>query len=413
MTNLSVKTKNIFRIESLRVENYRVLKNLKLDKLTPITVLLGPNGSGKSTIFDVFNFLSESFNISLRYAWDHRGRGKELKSLGSDGPIIFELKYREGQISPAVTYHLEIDEGLKGPEVVEEWLQWRIGSNGEPFRFMEFKKGVGCAVSGEMPDSDDLKTDTNLRSPDLIAVNALGQLSDYPRIAALREFIKDWHISNLSIDQTRNQSEAGPQERLSSSGDNLPNVIQYFKEQHPEMLEHIFKILRRRIPRLERVDAEPMADGRLLLKIKDMSFDKPVLAKFASDGTMKMLAYLTVLYDPEPPRFIGIEEPENFLHPRLLPELAEECRASSENAQVLITTHSPFLLNSMRAEEVRILFRDENGFTQAVNACDIQGIPELMEAGSALGHLWMEGHFGFGDPFINFGAPKSLKEVNK
>ncbi|HRE19171.1 MAG TPA: AAA family ATPase, partial [Rhodocyclaceae bacterium] len=91
-------------------------------------------------------------------------------------------------------------------------------------------------------------------------------------------------------------------------------------------------MLRERIPRLERVDAEPMQDGRLLLKIKDAPFEQPVLAKFASDGTMKMLAYLTVLYDPEPPRFIGIEEPENFLHPRLLPELAEECRAASDRS---------------------------------------------------------------------------------
>jgi predicted ATPase len=132
-----------------------------------------------------------------------------------------------------------------------------------------------------------------------------------------------------------------------------------------------------------------------------------VLSKFASDGTMKMLAYLTVLYDPEPPRFIGIEEPENFLHPRLLPELAEECRAASENSQLLITSHSPFLLNAMRAEEVRVLYRDEQGFTQAVRASDIQGIPEFIQAGASLGHLWMEGHFGFGDPLTNQGAPRT------
>jgi predicted ATPase len=122
---------------------------------------------------------------------------------------------------------------------------------------------------------------------------------------------------------------------------------------------------------------------------------------------MKMLAYLTVLYDPAPPRFIGIEEPENFLHPRLLPELAEECRAASEFSQLLITSHSPFLLNAMRAEEVRVLYRDEQGFTQAVRACDIQGINEFIRAGASLGHLWMEGHFGFGDPLVNQGAPRT------
>lgn len=404
------KKRGIPRIESLRVENYRALRKVELDNLTPMTVLLGPNGSGKSTIFDVFNFLSECFQFGLRHAWDRRGRGKELKTRGSNGPIVFELKYREQPKEPIITYHLAIDEGAKGPEVVEEWLQWRRGQKGQPFRFLEFRKGVGRAVSGELPDAEDQRKDTTLRSADLIAVNTLGQLAEHPRVAALREFITDWYVSYLSIDSTRNQPEAGPQERLSKGGENLPNVIQYLKEQYPERLEHIFSVLRARIPRLERVEAEPMPDGRLLLQIKDAPFEQPVLSKFASDGTMKMLAYLAVLYDPEPPRFIGIEEPENFLHPRLLPELAEECRAAAERSQLLVTSHSPFLLNAMRAEEVRVLYRDEQGFTQAVRACDIQGIPEFIKAGASLGHLWMEGHFGLGDPLVNQGAPRAAKK---
>ncbi len=411
MSQQNVQAKvGIPRIESLKVENYRALRHVQLDKLTPMTVLLGPNGSGKSTIFDVFNFLAECFQFGLRHAWDRRGRGKELKTRGAIGPIVFELKYREQPKTPVITYHLAIDEGAKGPEVVEEWLQWRRGSTGQPFRFLDFKRGMGKAASGEAPDADDVRVETNLRSPDLIAVNTLGQFAEHPRVAALREFITDWYVSYLAIDQTRNQPEAGPQERLSKGGENLPNVIQYLKEQHPERLEHIFSVLRKRIPRLERVDAEPMPDGRLLLQIKDAPFEQPVLSKFASDGTMKMLAYLTVLYDPAPPQFIGIEEPENFLHPRLLPELAEECRAAAEFSQLLITSHSPFLLNAMRAEEVRVLYRDEQGFTQVVRACDIQGINEFMRAGAALGYLWMEGHFGLGDPLVNQGAPDTAKK---
>ena len=396
------------RIESLKVENYRALKKVTLDKLTPMTVLLGPNGSGKSTIFDVFSFLSECFQYGLRHAWDRRGRGRELKSRGSNGPVVFELKYREQSHMPLVTYHLAIDEGGNGPEVIEEWMQWRRGNRGKPIRFLEFSRGIGKAVSGESPDAEDVRVESNLRSPELIAVNTLGQFAEHPRVAALREFITDWYISYLSIDQTRSQPEAGPQERLSRNGENLANVIQYLKERHPERLEKIFSILRQRIPRLERVDAEPMADGRLLLLIKDAPFEKPILSRFASDGTMKMLAYLSLLHDPKPPRFIGIEGPDNFLHPRLLPELAEECRAAAEKSQMLITSHSPFLLNAMQADEVRVLHRDESGFTQAVKASDIRGIPEMMEAGGSLGFLWMEGHFGMGDPLVNLGAPKSI-----
>ncbi len=400
------------RIESIRVENFRALRRVELDDLTPMTVLLGPNGSGKSTVFDVFNFLSECFQFGLRHAWDRRGRGKELKTRGESGPIVFELKYRESPDAPIITYHLAIDEGGKGPEVVEEWLQWRRGRHGQPFRFLEFRHGLGRAASGEEPDEDDKRIETKLRSPDLIAVNTLGQFAEHPRIAALRDFITDWYVSYLSIDSTRSQPEAGPQERLSKNGENLPNVIQYLKEQHEDRLDLIFSVLRARIPRLERVDADAMPDGRLLLQIKDAPFETPVLSKFASDGTMKMLAYLTLLYDPEPPRFIGIEEPENFLHPRLLSELAEECRAASARSQLLITSHSPFLLNAMRAKEVRVLYRDEQGFTQAVRVSDIQGINEFIEAGASLGYLWMEGHFGLGDPLVNQGAPRSSMRIS-
>jgi predicted ATPase len=392
------------RIEYLRVENYRALKQVELKSLTPMTVLLGPNGSGKSTVFDVFAFLSECFETGLRRAWDRRGRAKELKTRGSDGPVVIEIKYKEPGF-PVITYHLAVDERRGAPIVVEEWLQWRRGKNGKPFRFLEYKEGQGRAISGELPDEQDSRVEIPLKSSDLIAVNALGQFADHPRVAALRDFITGWYVSYFSVDDTRGQPEAGPLERLSRTGDNIANVIQYLAEQHPDRLEHVFKVLSARVPRVERVLAEAMPDGRLLLQIKDAPFDHPVLARFASDGTLKMLAYLLLLYDPNPPSFIGIEEPENFLHPRLLPELAEECRAASERGQLLVTTHSPFFVNALRPEEVRVLYRDETGYTQATRAADIQGVPEFMAAGASLGHLWLEGRFGMGDPLVNQGAP--------
>ena len=216
------------------------------------------------------------------------------------------------------------------PVVVQERLRWKRRSFGAPFRFLDYSQGQGQAVSGEVPDDADQKVEIPLSAPDLLAVNALGQFQEHPRVAALRNFIMGWHVSYLSADSARGQPEAGPQEQLTRTGDNLANVVQYLAERHPERLERIFNTLRQRVPRIERVLTETMADGRLLLQIKDAPFSQPVLARFASDGTLKMLAYLVLLYDPEPPPFIGIEEPENFLHPRLLPELAEECSASCE-----------------------------------------------------------------------------------
>lgn len=140
-----------------------------------------------------------------------------------------------------------------------------------------------------------------------------------------------------------------------------------------------------------------MADGRLLLQIKDAPFQQPILARFASDGTLKLLAYLTILHDPQPPPLVGIEEPENYLHHRLLPILAEECHMATERMQLMITTHSPFFIDELRPEEVWILGRDQQGYTHATQASKMQGIIEHVKAGAKLGDLWSAGYLG--DPF--------------
>ncbi len=392
------------RIEYLRVQNFRALRSVEFRNLTPLTVLLGPNGSGKSTLFDVFAFLSECFELGLRRAWDKRGRGKELVSRGAEGPVVIEIKYREQPGQPLITYHLAVHENQGTPVVVEEWLQWRRFQRGKPFRFLQYENGHGRAVSGEQPDEEDQRIEIPLNAPDLLAVNALGQFADHPRVAALRQFITGWHVSYLSADSARGQPEAGPQEQLSKTGDNLANVVQFLAEQYPERLGEIFTVLRRRVPRIENVLADTMPDGRLLLQIKDAPFLNPVLARFTSDGTLKMLAYLVLLHDPTPPPFIGVEEPENFLHPRLLVELAEECRASGERTQLLVTTHSPFFLNGLQPPEVRVLWRDQQGYTQTQRIADIEGVRPLMEHGALLGDLWMEGYFNVGDPLVNQGG---------
>ncbi|MBK9123592.1 MAG: AAA family ATPase [Chloroflexi bacterium] len=399
------------RIESIKVKNYRVLRDFELTSITPLTVLLGPNGSGKSTVFDVFAFLSECFTVGLRKAWDKRNRFRELRSRDSNGPIEFELKYREQPNTPIITYQLSIDETLHGPVVSRERLQWKRQSYGAPYRFLDFENGRGNVTSGETPDTPAERVEETLSAPDVLAVNTLGQLARNPRVNALRQFITGWHLSYLSADNTRGIPESGSQERLSETGDNLPNVIQYLKEQHPDRLSAILKLLSRRVPKLERVDAEIMPDGRLLLQIKDAPFDRPIMSKFASDGTLKMLAYLTLLYDPEPPRLIGIEEPENQLHPKLLRGLAEECRTASSRTQLMVTTHSPFYVNGLRPSELWILYRDDDGYTRAARASELDGITDLIRNGALLGDLWMEGFFGIGDPLTNSGGPKRRRTV--
>jgi predicted ATPase len=379
-------------ITSIRVENFRALRSLQVRNLSPLTVLIGPNGSGKSTFFDLFAFLSECFTDSVRTACDRRGGLRQIRSRGGRGPVLVELSYREAPKSRLLTYHLELDdvETASRPIIVREWLRWTTApAQGKPRHILDFQHGSG-EVYNEQTGQREPQT---LSSADVLAVNALGQFKEHPRVEALRTFITGWYLSYFTADAGRGMPIVGPQERLSRSGDNLSNVLQYLSEQHPDRLDRVLTALRESIPRLESVSHEITQDGRLVLWFKDSPFEEPVLARFASDGTLKMLAYLTLLYDPHPPPFVGIEEPENYLYPSLLPGLAEVCRAASGRSQILVTTHSHEFVNACAAREVLVLYRDDNGYTKAVRPDRLSVVEDMLASGAALGWLWGKGYF--------------------
>ncbi|MBC3983274.1 AAA family ATPase [Streptomyces sp. AC536] len=377
-------------IEAIKIENYRVLQNVEIKKLKPFTVLVGPNGSGKSTLFDVFAFLETCFTRGVRSAWDRRGGARELRSRGADGPVAIQISYREHPKEKLLTYRLELSESKGRPMVSREQLRWTRGAaQGRPSHILDFHSGHGYV----MDEETGAKAVEDLDSPDTLAVNALGQFRSHPRVMALRRFISGWYLSYLSVAEERKSPAAGPQERLSQSGDNISNVLQYLKENHPSRLATVIEALTETVPTLESIGYESSPDGRLILFIKDAPFEKPVLASNASDGTLKLLSYLTLLYDPDPAPFIGIEEPENHLYPTVLPGLAQQCRMSSGKSQVVVTTHSHEFINSCKVDEVVALYRDESGYTRVIRPNELPTIVDMMDNGAQLGNLWQEGYF--------------------
>ena len=149
----------------------------------------------------------------------------------------------------------------------------------------------------------------------------------------------------------------------------------------------------RRVPGVATVEAKPTEDGRLVLRFQDGSFKDPFIARFVSDGTIKMFAYLVLLHDPTPFPLLAIEEPENQLYPELLAELAEEFRAyARRGGQVFVSTHSPDFLNALRLDEIYCL-RKEQGFTTISHASDSENLRALNEGGDLPGYLWKQGVF--------------------
>jgi predicted ATPase len=393
------------KIEYLRLKNFKTFQSVEMKNIPRFCVLVGANGSGKSTLFQVFGFLKEALSNNIHAALVKLGGSKgisEVRSRGSSGDIEIELKFRESNDSPLVTYLVAIGE-LNGRAVVErEILKYRRGSSGQPWHFLNFTRGKGFAVTNELDEVSDVKElkreEQTLKSPDILAIKGLAQFERFPAVVALGNLIENWHISDFHINRARPEQEAGYAEHLSSEGENLSLVTEYLYHHHAEVFSKICRKLSLRIPGITKVSAKTTEEGRVLLRFQDGAFEDPFLARYVSDGTIKMFAYLVLLYDPEPHPLLCVEEPENQLYPNLLWELAEEFRSYAlRGGQVFVSTHSPDFLNATELDEVFWLVK-KDGFTNIIRAQDNEQVAAYMNDGDKMGYLWEHGFFEGVDP---------------
>ncbi len=420
------------KIEGFRIKNYRVLQDVTLGKLwnmqkakplTPMTAVIGKNGVGKSSLFDAFGFLADCLKLGVEEACDSRGRGgfDRIRSQGRNDPIEFQIYYKQDRNARPITYELAIDADKTGrPYVKRERLrQRRKGQkHGWPFSFLLLNEGKGIVWKGEefgkQIDEDKAGFDllklieeieatsqkeesreteiVELQDKRKLGIVTLGALKQHPRISGFRQFIEGWYLSYFTPDAARSLPLAGPQRHLNIHGDNLGNVVQFMKRDHPKRFKSILNRIAEKIPGIDRIDTEESPDKRLLLRFNDKGFDDPFYAQQMSDGTLKIFAYLLLLEDPTPPPFICIEEPENGLYHKLLETLATEFRSHAtgrKNApQLFITTHQPYFVDALAPDETWILEKGSDGFSSIRRASDDETVKAMVDEGLPLGGLW-------------------------
>ena len=370
-----------------------------------LAILVGANGTGKSTLFSVFGFLRDAMNTNVRTALSKLGGSRgfnEVRSRGVRGPIEIEIKFRVRPGSPLITYSISIGTRRNRPVVEREILRYRRYSSGRPWHFLDFQHGKGYAVTNEADEVKDVtqldRDEQSLKSPDLLAIKGLAQFERFPAVVALGNLIERWHVSDFHISRARPEQEAGYAEHLSREGENLSLVVEYLHDNHPAVFSAIKERLKARVPGITHVESKQTEEGRILLKFQDGAFEDPFLARYVSDGTIKMLAYLTLLYDPNPHPLLCVEEPENQLYPTLLWELAEEFRSyANRGGQVFVSTHSPDFLNAAELDEVFWL-QKEGGYTKVRRASDDPQVAAYMRDGDQMGYLWKQGFFEGADP---------------
>lgn len=408
-------------IEGFRVQNYRALRDVTLGKLssqqggaplTPFTVVIGKNGAGKSTLFDAFGFVADCLMHDVEQACDMKQRGgyERLHSRDTEGPIRFEIYYREAKGERPITYELAIATDDMGRPFVESEVlkQRRKGQkHGRPYPFLRLRHGIGTVWAGEEeveldeddggahgPTEEEDRTKAQVELTDLrqLGIATLGTLKEHPRIKRFRDFLKGWYLSYFYPDAARSLPTAGPQKHLNSHGDNIGNVVQFMAREHKGRFKVVLDRIAAKIPGIVSIDTQETQDKRLLLRFNDGAFSDPFFAQQMSDGTLKVFAYLLLMNDPDPPPFICIEEPENGLYHKLLETLAREFRAHAtgrrNEPQIFVTTHQPYFVDALSPEEVWILEKEPNGYSRIRRVSDLESVRNLVEEGLPLGGLW-------------------------
>ena len=405
------------QLEGIRIKNYRAMKNVRMGRtietrtnqpLPKMIAIIGSNGAGKSTFLDALGFLGDCLTGTVEEACDreHRGGFERMRTKGEGGPIVFGLYYRENAEERPISYelHIDLDEQHR-PFVAYERLRQRNENQtwGAPLSYLQLSDGNGYAWAGkkDTKTSKNIKEPVKLDDPRKLGLVSLGNLSKHPNIVRFRRFIEGWYLSYFEPAKARSLPMAGAQKHLNRSGENLANFLQFMERQlgnteFNKLLGNVAK----GVPGIEKIHSKQSDDQRLLIQFNERGYEDPFYQGDMSDGTLKFLAYLLLLEDPCPAPVIGIEEPENGLHHKLLGPLAQTMRAYAQNdgPQVFVTTHSPYFVDALTPEEVWTIDKGSDGFSEIRSAADEPVVEEMFKEGLPLGGLWFSGHFGHGSP---------------
>ncbi|WP_430013758.1 AAA family ATPase [Microcystis ichthyoblabe FBCC-A1114] len=377
-----------------------MFKNIHIRDIPPFCVIIGANGTGKSTLFDIFGFLRDALKNNIRQALQIRGGYREIITRGQEQEDIeIDLQFRMKILDTErlVTYQIIIGQNNNRPVIKREILRYKRGEHGKPFHFLDFQLGQGYAITNEedfsKPDKELDREEQQLESNDILAIKGLGQFQRFKAATAFRSLIENWHVSDFHISEARGSKEISYAEHLSPTGDNIATVAQYIYQQYPEIFQQILEKMKQRVPGISSVEAKETEDGRLILRFQDQAFKDPFIDRYVSDGTMKMFAYLILLFDPNPHPLLCVEEPENQLYPTLLKELAEEfAHYSDQGGQVFVSSHSPDFINAVPLASIFWLIKSQ-GITQIHRAADNEILKNLVAEGDLPGYLWNQGWF--------------------
>lgn len=372
-------------LRTLTVRNYRSIRNQAFD-LEDLNVFIGANAAGKSTILDALRFVHEAVQPG---GFDRPvGARGGIVHLAWKGEHFAPVGIRVGLDADGKKYAWDLRLDRRGYEfVVRETVEMTTASS-PPAKILEAEDGKGWWWSGD--EGGRVALD---QAPAACALTAASADAAFAG-RGIAAFVRGWGFFDPNPYLLRRDSFRAESDRLDPYGRNLARTLYALRESASPVFEDIVAAAESLLGLPESIEPREH-DGQFYFVQKEPGLRFPVHQIGASSGTLRVLALLVALHASSDANLIGIEEPENYVHPAALSALVDLIRDASDRVQFLITTHSPLLLDIVgQPEAVRVVRRDERG-TSVVRERDPDGVQTaLRESGFGLGEYHQTKGFG-------------------
>lgn len=389
------------RITKLSIQNYKSLRNIEISP-GDFSVLIGRNSSGKSNFADALEFLSIAYADGLEHAVAKKGGYENIahrKERRSRSAISFavELKadIKESEMLPAheyggrsrndpvhsVTFRHSFEfrtsgEGIRSDfkitsenlDIIQESLSSRDILGETQYQWINLVRGSDGNVvfTGDATSAlaRAVLFDSRFWSGDVakeFAIAPTELLFAFPffrprAVGRFLSFIRNLAIFQLSPDVSRHSGVPTPNPQLSARGENLPAVVDWLQRKRQKDWKLVLQAMRDIVPEIVDITVDYLHTRTLGLYFHEKGVGRPWTVDEVSDGTIRSLALLVACFDPRNSALV-VEEPENSLHPWIIKEIVGNLRALSQQKLVMVTSHSPVVLNMLSPSEVWVIYK--------------------------------------------------------
>ncbi len=405
---------------SLTVKNFLSLRSVEVE-LQELSVLVGPNGAGKSNLLKVIQFLGDTARNDL---------GPAIQKFGGYSRLVFRSEAeKQPRISLGITGKFTANSSENAPdEYTLSFSQQRItpmnaanalfpnhvvSQRKEEFVFKRTAgRGRRITVSGNKAriervlanasESDKTQIPLANTSTALSTLPRLGKDGGNEQINKLAELLTTFRVFEVDAAKARTPSsyDTGRSPYLESDASNLASFLRWLHEKHSETFELLQEDLRTIAPSVEEIRFLRVGgtdENAVAIQLKERGLRGLTNLSEASFGTIRAMALLAMLHDPNPPKLTCVEEIDHGLHPHALDRIVERMRSASRRTQLLVVTHSPALANRLEPHEIIVCERDFETGASLIPAIDPEDVAKMAEASTlSVGELWFSGALGGG-----------------